>query len=144
MTYTVAAGNGCLAFSTTASVTITDQPTAAISYSGTPFCSGGGIGSVTLTGTSGGTYSSTAGLSLDAVTGDIDPSSSTPGTYTVIYTIAAGSGCGAVTATASITITAEPTASISYATPFCTSTTSAQNPTLAGSSVAEPTVQQQA
>ncbi len=134
VTYTVAAAGGCASISTTASVSITAQPTASISYSGTPFCTNGTTGSVTLTGTTGGSYSSTSGLTLDANTGDIDPTTSTPGTYTVTYTIAASAGCGAVTATTSITITAEPTATISYATPFCTGTTAAQNPTLTGTS----------
>jgi hypothetical protein len=34
---------------------------------------------------SGGAYSSTAGLSINTVTGVIDVSASTPGTYTVTY-----------------------------------------------------------
>ncbi|MBK7308306.1 MAG: hypothetical protein IPI88_15650 [Chitinophagaceae bacterium] len=41
------------------------------------------------TGTAGGTYSSTAGLTINAATGDVTLATSTPGTYTVTYTIAA-------------------------------------------------------
>jgi hypothetical protein len=86
--------------------TVTPLPTASISYSGSPWCSAAGIQNVTLTGTPGGTYSAPAGLTINLVTGAITPSSSTPGTYTVTYTIAAAGGCGIVTATTSITITA--------------------------------------
>ncbi|MBK7307054.1 MAG: hypothetical protein IPI88_08415 [Chitinophagaceae bacterium] len=73
------------------------------------------------TGTAGGTYTAApAGLSINAATGAVNLAASTAGTYTVTYTIAAGGGCGAVTATASITITTLPAATISYAgTPYC-------------------------
>jgi hypothetical protein len=135
VTYTIAAANGCPQFVTTTPITITTLPTASISYSSTPFCNSLTTSqAVTLTGTSGGVYSSTAGLILDASTGDITPSTSTPGAYTVTYTIAASGGCAAVSATTSITITAgpDPSTTISYAeNPFCTSATS-QSVTLAG------------
>ncbi|OWY24345.1 T9SS C-terminal target domain-containing protein [Sphingobacteriales bacterium UPWRP_1] len=122
VTYTIAAAGSCAAVSTTASVTITALPVAAISYAGTPFCSSAATGAVTLTGDTGGTYSSTAGLTINSSTGAITPSSSTPGTYTVTYTIAAAGGCAAVSTTASVTITALPVAAISYTgTPFCSS-----------------------
>jgi hypothetical protein len=94
VTYTIAAAGGCAVFTTTASVTITAAPSATISYAGTPFCTSVGTSqSVTQTGTAGGTYSSTAGLTINAGTGAITPSTSTPGTYTVTYTIAAAGGC---------------------------------------------------
>ena len=77
-----------------------------------PTFSGGGVA---------GTFSSTAGLVfVSTATGQINLSASTPGTYTVTNTIAAAGGCAAVTATSSITITALPVATISYAgTPYC-------------------------
>jgi gliding motility-associated-like protein len=59
---------------------------------------------VTQTGTAGGAYSSTAGLTIDAVTGAITPGTSTAGTYTVTYTIAAAGGCGVVIATTTVII----------------------------------------
>ncbi|MFN9113362.1 MAG: hypothetical protein ACK5XN_25100, partial [Bacteroidota bacterium] len=74
-----------------------NPPTATISYAGNPFCNSNAVGqNVTLTGTGAfgtGVYSSTAGLSLNASTGQITPSTSTPGSYTVTYTIAATPGC---------------------------------------------------
>ncbi|MGB5006155.1 MAG: hypothetical protein WBO39_04410, partial [Ferruginibacter sp.] len=120
VTYTIAAGGGCATFTTTASITITALPAATISYAGSPYCSSAGTASVTRTGTAGGVYSSGAGLSINAATGAVTLGTSTPGTYTVTYTIAAGSGCPIVTATTSITITNLPAATISYAgSPYC-------------------------
>ena len=92
----------------TTSVTITPLPTATISYAGTPFCSAiTTLQAVTLAGTgtfTGGVYSSSAGLTINAATGAITPSTSTPNTYTVTYTIPASAGCAAVVATTSVTI----------------------------------------
>jgi Ig-like domain CHU_C associated len=93
---------GCVPVTTT--IRITANPTANISYSGTPFCKTASARSVTLVGTSGGTYSSTMGLSINSSTGEITPSTSTAGTYAVAYTIAANGGCAQVQATTSVTI----------------------------------------
>ena len=85
-------------------VTVTALPTASISYSGSPWCTSAGTQAVSLTGTAGGTYTSAAGLSIGSSSGLITPSTSTPGSYTVSYTVSASAGCSAVTATASVTI----------------------------------------
>lgn len=120
VTYTVAAANGCASFSTTTSVTVTAAPSATIAYTGTPYCTNGGTASVTRTGTAGGTYSSTTGLSINATTGAVTLASSTAGTYTVTYTVAASGGCALYTTTTSVTITAAPSATISYTgSPYC-------------------------
>ena len=72
----------------------------------------------TQTGTAGGTYTAPAGVTIDAVTGDIDLVTSTPGTYTITYSFTAGA-CSNTTTT-SITINALPTATINYAgSPYC-------------------------
>ncbi|MBK7172933.1 MAG: immunoglobulin domain-containing protein [Bacteroidales bacterium] len=94
--------------------------TATISYAGSPFCiSASTPVTVTLTGTgsyTGGTFSSTAGLSINASTGAITPNTSTAGSYTVTYTKTVGA-C-TVTATTQVTINALPPApTISPATP---------------------------
>jgi gliding motility-associated-like protein len=95
----------------TTTITVTPQPTAVISYTGSPWCSSEGIQNVTLVGTSGGTYSAApAGLSIDISTGAITPGASTAGTYTVTYTIAASGGCGIATATVSVVISPTPAA----------------------------------
>jgi hypothetical protein len=105
--YTIAATGGCAAVIATATVTITAAPIASISYAGSPFCQTITTGqSVTQTGTIGGVYSSSpSGLTINASTGAITPSTSTVGTYTVSYTIAASGGCAALIKTTTVTIT---------------------------------------
>lgn len=120
VTYTIAASGGCPAVTATAPVTITSAPVATISYSGSTYCQNAGRAGVTQTGTTGGTYSSTAGLTINVTTGDITPGTSTPGTYTVTYTVAASGGCAVYTTTATVTIIATPSAAINYnGSPYC-------------------------
>ncbi|WP_339608276.1 Ig-like domain-containing protein [uncultured Roseivirga sp.] len=60
---------------------------ASFSYSSSSYCSNGADPSATITGDTGGTFtSSPAGLSINSSTGRIDLSASTLGTYTVRYT----------------------------------------------------------
>ena len=93
--YNVAASGCQLAGSNNASITIssTVTPVTGFSYT-TPVCSNAASQSPTLVSgfTSGGTFSSTAGLSINSTTGVIDVAASTPGSYNVAYNIAA-SGC---------------------------------------------------
>ncbi len=92
----------------TSTITVTEIPTAVISYSGTPFCKSlNAPQSVSLSGTSaysGGNYSSTAGLSIDSGTGAILPFTSTAGTYIVTYSTPASGGCNEVSVTTSVSI----------------------------------------
>ena len=88
----------------TITITVTPQPTASISYTGSPWCTTEGIQDVTLTGTSGGTYSAPAGLSINPGTGAITTTTSNAGTYIVTYTISGSGGCGVTTATTQVTI----------------------------------------
>ena len=109
VTYTTGA-SGCGAIST-AIVTITAPPTATIIYANSPYCKTVTTAqSVTQTGITGGAYTANPiGLSINASSGVITPSSSSVGAYTVSYTLAASGGCAAVTSTASVTILAAPT-----------------------------------
>jgi hypothetical protein len=116
-------GVGCFAASNQSCIATACTPaTANISYA-TPFCiSNTTAQTVTLTGTgafTGGTYSSTAGLSINATTGAITPSTSTPNLYTVTYTIAATGGCPAVIATASVVITSQLVPTFTAVAPIC-------------------------
>ena len=124
VTYTVAAAGGCSAFSTTAQVAVTAEPSASIAYSGTPYCSSAGTAIVTRAGTSGGTYgASPSGLSLNTNNGNINLVASTAGSYTVTYTVAAAGGCAAFSTSAPVTITAAASASIAYTgSPYCGTT----------------------
>lgn len=125
VTNTVAASGACAAVSATTTVTITPATTATFSYGGGTFCVTGSNPTATVTGTPGGTFSSAAGLSLNASTGAINLSASTPGTYTVTYTVAGA--CGS-SSTQQVTITTAPLASFSYAAAsYCVS--GATNPT---------------
>jgi hypothetical protein len=108
--------NGTCPNTATTAISIAGLPTS-ISYAGSPFCQTGTV-AVTLTGQAGGTWSSTAGLSINSTTGAINLAASTVGTYTVTYSFGSGSCTG--TATTSVTIIATPATSISYAGgPFC-------------------------
>ncbi len=135
VTYTIAANGGCPAVNATASVTINAAPTATISYSG-PYCTSLSVPqAVNQTGASGGTYSASPnGLSINASTGAITPSTSTAGNYTVTYTIAASGGCSVVTATATISIASNPSATISYPTGICAESATPVNVTFSGTS----------
>jgi hypothetical protein len=94
-------------------VTITAALNADFSYPSTPYCSSSANVTPTITGQSGGSFTVPTGLSLvSSSTGEIDISASTPGSYTVSYTV---SECGSsITATTTLEITASVTATISY------------------------------
>lgn len=117
VTYTFSE-SGCTS-STSASITVNALPTAIITYSGTPFCAEG-TADVTQVGTPGGTYSSTAGLAINATSGQLDLAASTPGTYTVTYDFTDGTCTNSVTT--QVEINALPTATVSYDdNPYCAS-----------------------
>jgi hypothetical protein len=86
-----------------------------INYTNSTFCKSLDIDqTATLSGTgayTGGTFSSTTGLSISSTNGAIRPNTSTAGTYTVTYTVP-DIGCAFATTT-KVTILADPTASIS-------------------------------
>ena len=97
-------------------MTITAAPVASFSFASATYCVSGTNPAPVVPATStAGTFSSTTGLTIDATTGVITLATSTPGTYTVTNSVAAGSGCAATSATATVTITAAPVASFSYA-----------------------------
>lgn len=113
ITYTIPASGGCPVFTTSATVVVNGMPTATISYPGSPYCNGiTQLQPVVTTGNTGGIYTSTTGLAVNPVTGAINPSLSTPGTYTVTYTITPSASCYAFSTTASVTITEAPTVSL--------------------------------
>ena len=125
VTNTVAAANGCATATATASVTIAPATSAAFAYSGATFCQSGTNPTPTVTGTAGGTFTSTTGLPLNTTTGAITLASSAPGTYTVTYTVAGA--CG-TSSTAQVTITAAPVATFSYGTTSTYCVSGAANP----------------
>ena len=124
ITYTIPT-NGCvLGGSSSAPLVITagSSPVTGFSYP-SPVCqSSPDPAPIPVAGfTGGGTYSSTAGLSINASTGVINLSASTPGAYTVTYSVAASGCVSAGSSTAGITITAGGNAvtSFAYNLPVC-------------------------
>jgi hypothetical protein len=109
-TYTVTGTAPCVDASATITVSLSASPSATIQYPGSPYCTDQSTSqSVILTGTAGGTYSAVpAGLSINAATGAITPSSSVPGTYTVTYTIAASGGCAAFSTSETVVVNSAP------------------------------------
>ncbi len=116
-TYTVQVietNNGCPSAPITLDVQILPAitPVTGVTYT-TPVCSNNAnlLPTPDAGFTTGGTYSSTAGLVINASTGEINVAGSTPGTYVVTYSVTA-SGCQlAGSSTFSVTITATPTTS---------------------------------
>lgn len=84
-----------------ASFTIVASTT--VSYAPLTLCTSVTSSAPTVTGITGGTYSAPAGVSINTSTGVINPSLSTPGTYTVTYNYNDAQGCPFVKQT-SITI----------------------------------------
>ncbi|WP_415376440.1 T9SS type A sorting domain-containing protein [Patiriisocius sp. Uisw_017] len=108
---------GACANSSSVSVIINALDDASFNYGAAAYCVDASYPTPTIFGLGGGTFSSTGGLSINAVTGAIDASASTPGTYTVTYTTAGScpnsSGVG-------VTINALDDASFNYgAAAYC-------------------------
>ena len=113
-TYTVTyTTTGTCPNSSNVSVTINALDDASFGYSAAAYCANDVDPTPTITGLAGGSFSSTAGLSINASTGTIDVSASTPGTYSVTYTT---SGTCPNTSNTSVTINALDDATFSYST----------------------------
>jgi gliding motility-associated-like protein len=131
-TYTVTfTTSGICSGNSSVNVTITTAPDATFSYGG-PYCPGGTNPTPTFpTGASAGVFSaSMAGINfVNASTGEINLSTSTPGTYTITNDISASGGCAAATASATLVIDIAPTVSAGPDQTVCSGTAV----TLAGS-----------
>jgi hypothetical protein len=105
---------------------LTEQASASIDYVQTTYCQASSDPTPTITGISGGTFSSSGGLSLNTTTGEIDLSVSTPGTYTITYTYATGA------VTDVVTVAATDDASFSYNSASYCQNSSDPTPTVTG------------
>jgi gliding motility-associated-like protein len=137
VTNTVGALNGCPAVSFSSPITISPLPIADFSYLASPFCQSGTNPLPTFGAAAiGGTFSASALLNIDNVSGEINLSSSLPGNYTVSNTISAANGCPSVVATSTVSITALPLASFVYpSSPYCQTATN-PSPTFTTGSIA--------
>jgi hypothetical protein len=121
--YNIQLATGCSSARTLVAATITPKPTAVVSYTGSPFCSTVSTATVSLGGTNaytGGTYTSTPGLTLNGSTGLVNVATSTPGTYTVTYHIPDTANCTGLSATGTIVINQALTSGFTYgAATYC-------------------------
>lgn len=106
---------GC---SDTVTTTIAEpaEPTTTINYDQSSFCASG-TEQVTINGTQNGSFSSTNGLTLGSVSGEINLNSSSPGTYTVTYEFSE-SGC-TFTTTTTVEVLENPTISLQDSIYLC-------------------------
>lgn len=126
VTYTT---NGSCPNTSDVGVTVNGLDDASFNYSSTSYCSAGNDPTPTVTGLAGGTFSSTAGLSLNASNGAIDLSGSTVNSYVVTYTT---SGSCPNSSNANITVNQSQDASFNYgAASYCTND-SDPTPTITG------------
>ena len=125
ITNTVAASGSCLSKSQSYSISIVEPTSATIAYGSPTYCQSiTTLQAVTQTGTPGGTYSAmpNIGLSINPSTGDINPSLSSPGIYSVKYGIP-GSVCTTGDPTTQVEILALPSIDQPLAAPACNSFT---------------------
>jgi hypothetical protein len=130
-TYTVTyATNGTCPNNSTQTVVINAGTSSNFSYSAASYCQNVADPTPTITGTSGGTFSSTAGLSINATTGQVDVSASTPGIYTITYAI---TGACPSSSTQTLTVSTVDNANFSYSQGSYCQTDPDPVPTITGS-----------
>lgn len=109
-TYTISynVGGACPDMTQT-NVTLTTNPDAAFTYAQGAYCADATDPTPVFgAGANGGVFSSTAGLTINSNTGEIDLSASTAGTYTVTNTIAASGSCPMTSETFTVIVNALP------------------------------------
>jgi hypothetical protein len=120
--------NGCTSSGGT-TITVNPQDSAAFSYSANTYCANGTDPTPTITGTVGGAFTSTAGLSINASTGEIDLDASTVGTYSITYTT---TGVCPDNQSVNITINAADNAAFAYSASSYEPTDADPTPTITG------------
>ena len=128
-TYTVTGFNGACSATDSVDVTVNPQDSAAFSYAASAYCANGTDPTPTITGTAGGAFTSTAGLSINASTGEIDLDASTVGTYSITYTT---TGVCPDNQSVNITINAADNAGFSYSASSYEPTDADPTPTITG------------
>ena len=128
-TYTVTGFNGACSATDSVDVTVNSQDSAAFSYAASSYCANGTDPTPTITGTAGGAFTSTAGLSINASTGEIDLDTSTVGTYSITYTT---TGVCPDNQSVNITINAADNAGFSYSASSYEPTDADPTPTITG------------
>ena len=111
----------CGAATDNVTIIISGTPDASFTYAQASYCqSGTDPAPVFGSGASAGTFSSTAGLVINGISGIIDLSASTPGNYIVTNFIPADGSCPSDNETTPVTIVATPATPVPNAnTPLC-------------------------
>ncbi|UMY66270.1 MULTISPECIES: fibronectin type III domain-containing protein [unclassified Flavobacterium] len=104
ITNTITNNGPCSGDSQQFTLTVTEAYTGTISYSSSSYCSDAGAQLPTNTAPAGGVYSASGGLTINAATGEINPSASSGGLYTIYYTLPANGACSAFQASTPVTI----------------------------------------
>lgn len=117
--------NGCIGRPAAITVIVFAGPSATVVYNDNPFRSDQQTAIMTHTGTSGGRYASTPGLSIDSLNGNVNIEYSLPGSYIVTYTIAASNdGCYLYEVSTPLDIVSPPSINIGSLADFVLFTTS--------------------
>ena len=120
--------NGCTNTGAT-TITVNAQDSAAFSYAASAYCANGTDPTPTITGTTGGAFTSTAGLVINSGTGEIDLDASTVGTYLITYTT---TGVCSANQSVNLTINAADNAAFSYSASSYAPTDADPTPTITG------------
>ena len=120
--------NGCTNTGAT-TITVNAQDSAAFSYSASAYCANGTDPTPTITGTTGGAFTSTAGLIINSGTGEIDLDASTVGAYSITYTT---TGVCSANQSVNLTINAADNAAFSYSASSYEPTDADPTPTITG------------
>ncbi|MFP9113212.1 choice-of-anchor J domain-containing protein [Flavobacterium sp. RHBU_3] len=110
-------------YTTTVEITAPSTPVTGFQYTNVCSTAANQLPALFSGFTTGGTFTADAGLTVDAITGEIDMANSTAGTYTVTYTLAANvTGCvasGSNTAQVTITPAFTPEVGFTYDEQYC-------------------------
>jgi hypothetical protein len=120
--------NGCTSSGGT-TITVNAQDSAAFSYSASAYCANVTDPIPTITGTSGGAFTSTTGLVINSGTGEIDLDASTVGTYSITYTT---TGVCPANQSVNVTINAADNAAFAYSASSYEPTDADPTPTITG------------
>jgi gliding motility-associated-like protein len=109
--------NGCVGSPDSFTISVNPLLNSSFTYPGNTYCQSGTNPSPTITGVAGGTFSGTAGLSINPTTGLINLAASTLTSHVVTYTTI---GSCPTSSTFNITVTTAPTSGFSYSQPtYC-------------------------
>ncbi len=109
--------NGCVGSPVSFTISVNPLLNSTFTYPGNTYCQSGTNPSPNITGVAGGTFSGTAGLSINPTTGLINLAASTLTSHVVTYTTI---GSCPTSSTFNFTVTTAPTSGFSYSQPtYC-------------------------